>query len=521
MSAVPPYPSAPASDFSNLRGRLGRRRFLLGTVAGAAATLALRHGLQAADVEAIPQDFPVQDGHHFRQGSGTLDSGYEVRDIGSAQWWSAFRRAGGSSALGYPVSRPYAGAGGFRYQAFQRGLLQWSPLSGFVAPTNVMENLDAAGMTNWLLHWKGVPLPESDGAASFAESLAIRETWLTHEPIREVWSSNPDLVRFVTWAADDTIARWGLPMSHPQRIGPYIAQRFQRGVLQHWQDTAEGLPSPLVVTSALVGSMVVDAGLVPPEARLPIDSTGAYEGAVGTVAERLQAAIAARLIDEPGRWGIIIQPLGSMQPFVDINADVVMPSASVWKVTLLLEAYRRKAEGTLEISGRVRTALEAAMGVSDNNAAYYLGELLGYGQLDVTVQGLGATQTFVNTYYPETTARDARRMLGVAVGELPATWHRSSADVVEMRDLLLSESRDNRIPAQLPVGVRVAHKTGDLGGIINDAGVIYASTGPFAIVILVNGSPNVARSASAMAEIARMAYDALDPVVEFVPGPVG
>ena len=103
-------------------------------------------------------------------------------------------------------------------------------------------------------------------------------------------------------------------------------------------------------------------------------------------------------------------------------------------------------------------------------------------------------------------------MLEVAVGVRPANWNRTHADVQAMRGLLLAETRNQRIPERLPLGTPVAHKTGDLVGVSNDAGVVYASTGPVTLVILVRDAPFAGRAAATSAEIAAMIVSEYDPL---------
>jgi len=54
----------------------------------------------------------------------------------------------------------------------------------------------------------------------------------------------------------------------------------------------------------------------------------------------------------------------------------------------------------------------------------------------------------------------------------------------EMLELLAQQQINDRLPAYLPEGVVVAHKTGNLDGIVHDAGVIYAPAGPVIVVVL-------------------------------------
>jgi len=42
------------------------------------------------------------------------------------------------------------------------------------------------------------------------------------------------------WDTEAAIARYGLPTSPPEDFGPFVAQRFQRAVLQHWSSSVPG-----------------------------------------------------------------------------------------------------------------------------------------------------------------------------------------------------------------------------------------------------------------------------------------
>ena len=54
----------------------------------------------------------------------------------------------------------------------------------------------------------------------------------------------------------------------------------------------------------------------------------------------------------------------------------------------------------------------------------------------------------------------------------------------EMLDLLSKKQINDRLPDLLPAGTKVAHKTGDLDGLLHDAGVIYAPAGPIVVVVM-------------------------------------
>ncbi len=533
-----------------MRGHVGRRRVLaLGATSALAATVlgpATSLPASAEPAAAAPEhDFPVEDGRHYPQGSDESGRGYEVRNVGDAKWWDGYRGLGGLPVLGPPRSATFA-ANGFEYQALRYGLLQWKPGEGRVVLANALEIMDRAGLTDWLHVARQVPRPiEDDGSTSFQHAVEIRTGWLTDDAIRGVFESNPDPIGRLVWTADHARDRWGLPMSRPERLGPFVAQRFQRGVLQHWIEEVEGLPAPGSVTTVLLDEVLRHAGLMPEAALAPVDSAAAATQAAGnTLGDQLESAITARLVGEPGNWAVYAAPSGS-DAEVAINADSVVRAASLWKLVVLVEAFRQRAviglsfDTMLEMNqsvldrvdppaslapGRrltIANALERTMTFSDNSAAVLLADRIGYANMQWTLGQLGLTATDVLTTHPVTTAREAAMLLEVALGMRPAHWSRTLDDVQDMRTLLLGETRNNRIPARLPAGTPVAHKTGDLAGISNDAGVVYVSTGPVTIVILAQDVPAHDRAEATSAEIAAMVVGGYDPQVLQGSSPAG
>src|ERR1700730_12094580 len=84
-------------------------------------------------VDPGPPDYPIAAGWFYTQeGRGCISNvgpnrkrGYLVQDDTQAAFWTEFRRFGGLDVLGYPVSQrfnyPATNAGGYVYQAFERG----------------------------------------------------------------------------------------------------------------------------------------------------------------------------------------------------------------------------------------------------------------------------------------------------------------------------------------------------------------------------------------------------------------
>jgi beta-lactamase class A len=70
---------------------------------------------------------------------------------------------------------------------------------------------------------------------------------------------------------------------------------------------------------------------------------------------------------------------------------------------------------------------------------------------------------------------------------------------------LARQKFNEAIPAGLPAGTRVAHKTGEVTKIHHDAAIVYGPR-PFVLVILVRGLAETKDSAALMADITRLLY---------------
>jgi beta-lactamase class A len=76
-----------------------------------------------------------------------------------------------------------------------------------------------------------------------------------------------------------------------------------------------------------------------------------------------------------------------------------------------------------------------------------------------------------------------------------------------MRDILLAQEFNEKIPAGLPPGTRVAHKTGEITAVSHDAAIVYP-TGrkPYVLVVLTRGLRDGKQSAALIADISRFVY---------------
>lgn len=235
-----------------------------------ALILALSSIVGALPALAATPDYTIPNGWFFSQTAGGNGNGFAVTDYTdsssrSIRFWSEFRRLGGVSTLGYPIGQPYVGSDGFTYQPFQRGVLQWRPEANVAFLSNTYEILQSAGKDDYLLGVRGIPRPISDDGSGgvYSKAVATRMTWLTDSAIKAKFLANPNPSSNPSWNQDRSIEMYGLPMSQPEKHGPFISQRFQRIAFQLWVEDVPGMPTKGTVVGILGGELLKETGLLP------------------------------------------------------------------------------------------------------------------------------------------------------------------------------------------------------------------------------------------------------------------
>lgn len=101
------------------------------------------------------------------------------------------------------------------------------------------------------------------------------------------------------------------------------------------------------------------------------------------------------------------------------------------------------------------------------------------------------------------TPRDLAAMLTALVnGELLSP---ASTDLAVR--ILKDCQTNSRIPARLPKGTEVGHKTGTLNQRTNDAGVVFAPSGAFSLVLMNHGEDDEAKASATLAQAALLIYE--------------
>ena len=76
-----------------------------------------------------------------------------------------------------------------------------------------------------------------------------------------------------------------------------------------------------------------------------------------------------------------------------------------------------------------------------------------------------------------------------------------------MTDILLAQKFNEIIPAKLPAGVKVAHKTGNIKGVQHDAALVYLPDGrKYVLTLLSKNLKNEPAGVQALSDISAMFF---------------
>ena len=192
-------------------------------------------------------------------------------------------------------------------------------------------------------------------------------------------------------------------------------------------------------------------------------------------------------------------------------------AASVIKLFVMGAVYDSDASGRLD-ARTLYEDLKRMIDLSDNDACNRLVRALGGGDAAAGLAAVnrfaaasGCTGTQMNRLMLQNngtenyvTARDCARILKqIYTGECV------SADAsASMLELLKAQTVNDRLPANLPQGVTVAHKTGNLSNLsCGDVGIVFAPSGDYILCVLSNYAQNDVQTTGAIAALSRTVYD--------------
>lgn len=267
--------------------------------------------------------------------------------------------------------------------------------------------------------------------------------------------------------------------------------------------------------------------------------------------DALRDSIVARIAASPG--AVVAVSYRDLQTgeSLDIAQDTVFHAASTMKIPVMIEVLKRAQEGAFGLDQEVLlvnqfpsladgspfslnaaddgdTTLYSKIGErvsvrelirrmitrSSNLATNELIELVGAANVTAGAHRLGASRISVLRGVEDQKAFDKGLIntttsadLAILLEAIEKGQVLSPSSSSEMRDVLLAQEFNEKIPAGLPPGTKVAHKTGEITAVSHDAAVVYpAGRKPYVLVVLTKGIRESAASSALIADISRLVW---------------
>ncbi|MEP7064875.1 MAG: serine hydrolase [Gemmatimonadota bacterium] len=267
--------------------------------------------------------------------------------------------------------------------------------------------------------------------------------------------------------------------------------------------------------------------------------------------DSLAAQIQARIAELPGaEVGLAYHKLGTSDSLYR-DADKSFHAASTMKVPIMIQLFRRVDSGGLSLDYRlllvnqfgsivdgspysldmtddsdsalynlvgtrvqVRELMTRMITRSSNLATNSLVALVNAAAAESTMRSLGAMKMRVLRGVEDQKAFDAglsntttARDLSIAMAAIQENKAASAKSCAAMREVLLQQEFNTGIPAELPPGTRVAHKTGWITATTHDAALVYPKDGPtYVLVVLTRGIPDEPTAEKLIADLSRIVY---------------
>ena len=203
--------------------------------------------------------------------------------------------------------------------------------------------------------------------------------------------------------------------------------------------------------------------------------------------------------------------------YVNINADEIYPAASIIKIPVLIEMFREIEQGkfklndTMVLEDHYRASGSGRLQYSQGGIAHtmdYLARIMiensdnsstnmiiakmgGMPEVNRAIKRWGLSNTHINNWLPDlkgtnvTTARELAKMFY----NIDKTNIISNKSRKYMADYLGHVKNNRLLQAGLPSDAILLHKTGDIGFMLGDAGIVKTRTGKKYIVVILAKRP--------------------------------
>jgi beta-lactamase class A len=238
--------------------------------------------------------------------------------------------------------------------------------------------------------------------------------------------------------------------------------------------------------------------------------------------DSLEARLRPLIDGFKGKTAIVVKHLDSGETFA-WNADEPMPTASLIKFPVMIEAYRQAGEKKVDL-GKMLTlkkadkvpgsgiltdhfsdgvtlplldAIHLMIVYSDNTATNLVLDEIGIPSTAKTMESMGYPNTKIHSKtFRRDTSAFPERSKQFGLGSTTAMEMLRLAEALHKKELVSKEASEamlkhmlacddkDKFPRFLPEGTKVAFKTGSVGGTRTAAGILYTRRGPVALSVL-------------------------------------
>src|SRR6266545_2370418 len=265
----------------------------------------------------------------------------------------------------------------------------------------------------------------------------------------------------------------------------------------------------------------------------------------------LESRIAPLAKDHKGKVAVAVKHLKTGESFY-LNADDAMPTASLIKLPVMVEAYWQAKEEKVKLDTKLtlkkddkvpgsgiltqhfsdgatfplKDAVRLMIVFSDNTATNMVLDQIGIPSTNKRMAELGFKSTKINAkvFKGSTTSIDSEGTKKFGLGSTTARDMVGLLELIENGKVVSPEAckemlghlkacdDKEKMTRLLPAGTVVAHKTGSVNASKTDAGIIYLKSGPVVLCVLTDENDDkrwVADNAAQVliAKIAKEVYD--------------